>query len=207
MERDDKVNRVTECNCAFPILWFLSYLSLYKNTFNGSLDFIVPTKRSLYSKRAPLGLTKNIWSFSSLLNLFSCTSFRTAEHGETWLLFGAAVWKHGLLFWKDAWGRGREEGPFPESYLRWTRWLVLWEGWTVTLNQLQVAVAEAHLCEWPWSRTEERSTRKRITTALQLRTLGLIRVFYKSFAIHFGCSFIKGNNQKGLKRYCMFKLV
>ncbi len=65
MERDDKVNRVTECNCSFPILWFLSYLSLYKNTFNGSLDFIVPTKRSLYSKRAPLGLTKNIWSFSS----------------------------------------------------------------------------------------------------------------------------------------------
>ncbi len=58
MERDDKVNRVTECNCAFPSLWFLSYLSLYKNTFNGSLDFIVPTKRSLYSKRAPLGLTK-----------------------------------------------------------------------------------------------------------------------------------------------------
>ncbi len=53
MERDDKVNRVTECNCSFPILWFLYYLSLYKNTFNGSLDFIVPTKRSLYSKRAP----------------------------------------------------------------------------------------------------------------------------------------------------------
>lgn len=102
---------------------------------------------------------------------------------------------------------GEREGLFPESYLLWARWLVLWEGWTVTLNQLQVALAEAHLCEWPWSRTEEHSTRERITTALQLRTLGLIRVFYKSFAIHFGCSFIKGNNQKGLKRYCMFKLV
>ncbi len=45
----------------------------------------------------------------------------------------------------------------------------------------------------------ERRTRERITTALQLRTLGLIQVFYKSFAIHLGCSFIKGNNQKGLK--------
>ncbi len=37
---------------------------------------------------------------------------------------------------------------------------------------------------------------ERITTALQLRTLGLIQVFYKSFAIHLGCSFIKGNNQR-----------
>lgn len=105
-------------------------------------------------------------------------------------------------------GSGREEGQFPESYLLWARWLVLWEGWTVTLNQLQVALAEAHLCEWPRCRTEEHSTRERITTALQLRTLGLIRVFYKSFAIHFGCSFLsKGTNQKGLKRYCMFQLV
>lgn len=207
MERDDRVNRVAECNCAFSILWFLSYLSLYKNTFNGSLDFIVPTKRSFYSKRAPLGLTKNIWSFSSPLNLFSCTSFRTASTEKSDSSSELQCENTDSYFEKDAWGRGREEGPFPESYLLWARWLVLWEGWTVTLNQLQVAVAEAHLCEWPWSRTEKRSTRERITIALQLRTLGLIRVFYKSFAIHFGCSFIKGNNQKGFKRYCMFKLV
>lgn len=54
MERDDKVNRVTGCNCAFPILWFLSYLSLYKNTFNGSLDFIVPAKKDPFIPKGPL---------------------------------------------------------------------------------------------------------------------------------------------------------
>ncbi len=40
----------------------------------------------------------------------------------------------------------------------------------------------------------------------KLRTLGLIKVFYKSFAIHLGFSLSKGT-PKGIKRYCMFKLV
>ncbi len=114
--------------------------------------------------------------------------------------------KTRTLILKGCQGQRERGGAVSWEYLLWARWLVLWQGWTVTLNQLQVAVAEAQLCEWPWSRTERR-TRERITTALQLRTLGLIKVFYKSFAIHLGCSFIKGNNQKGLKRYCMFKLV
>ena len=63
----------------------------------------------------------------------------------------------GLLFWKEPQNWRRRRGSFPESYLLWARWLVLWEGWTVTLNQLQVAVAEEHLFERPRTQTEGRT--------------------------------------------------
>lgn len=54
--------------------------------------------------------------------------------------------KQGLLLWKaHSELEGRRGGSFPESYLLWARLLLSWEGWTVTLNQLQVAVAQAHL--------------------------------------------------------------
>jgi len=198
MKRDDKVNRVTECNWAFAILWFLSYLSLYKNTFNGSLDFIVPPKKiPLFQKGPLLDLQKTYGPFLPCSTSFHMHLLQNCRaRSNLTPLRSRSVKTRTLILTGTPGGSGREEGPFPESYLLWARWLVLWEGWTVTLNQLQVALAEAHLCEWPWCRTEEHSIRERITTALQLRTLGLIRVFYKSFAIHFGCSFLSKGTTK-----------
>lgn len=99
--------------CAFSFLFLcIAYLDLYKNTFNGSLDFIVPTKDPFIQKGPLLHLQKTYGAF-----LPSATSFhappsklQSTEKSDSTL----ELWCENTdsYFERDARGRGREEGRF-----------------------------------------------------------------------------------------------
>ncbi len=109
-------------------------------------------------------------------------------------------------FWKGARGRGERRGRFPERLFTWARWLVLWQGWTVTLNHLQVAVCRGAVVWVAVEQTEERRTREGLLLLYNWGPLVWLK-YLQELCHSFRLFFIKGNNQKGIKRYGMFKLV